>query len=148
MRDSGIVVSTGSPLARVEVDCLSSCQDCSAHALCIGRSQSKGMIFARNTVAASEGDRVTIEVPEPLYARSLTLLFGGLLLSGLTGLGAGALLASVSALDIETAGLAGLGAALLAGAGILARYFKKENQKSLYPVIIEITQEGACHGQT
>lgn len=148
MKDSGIVVSKEKSLARVEVECLSSCHDCSAHSLCVGHTQSKGVILARNPVDAAEGDHVTIEVPEARYTRSLIILFGGLLVLILLGMGLGSILSPALSLRGEGGSIAGFFIALFAGAGLMARYLRNENKRNLYPVILEITQEGACHGQT
>ena len=146
MKDKGLVLSTNKDLAKVEVHCLAVCHDCSAHALCIGHSVSKGLLSVKNPVSASPGDHVAIEVPEEKYSRSLIVLFGGLLAAALLGLAAGYFISLLTALPAEPVGIIGLLIGIIAGIGILTKYFQNENKRNLYPFITEIIRKGDRHG--
>jgi len=146
MIDKGTVLSTKKGLAEVEVNCFSVCHDCSAHALCIGHSRSKGLLSVKNPLRASAGDHVSIEVPEEKYSRSLIILFGGLLAAVLLGLASGYLISVFTAVSAEPASLVGTLAGLLTGIWVLYKYFQNENKRNLYPSITEIIKKGARHG--
>lgn len=146
MKDKGLVLSTNKDLAKVEVRCLAVCHDCSARALCIGRSASKGLLSVKNPVSASPGDQVALEVPEEKYSKSLIVLFGGLLAATLLGLAAGYFISILTGLPAEPAGITGLLIGIIAGIGILTKYFHNENKRNLYPSITEIIRKGDRHG--
>lgn len=146
MIDKGIVLSTKKDLAKIEVNCLSVCHDCSAHALCIGNSRSRGLLSVKNPLCAFPGDLVSIEVPEEKYSRSLILLFGGLLASALLGLVLGYLMSVFIVVSAEPAALVGTLTGLLTGILVLFKYFQNENKRNLYPFITEIIKKGARHG--
>jgi positive regulator of sigma E activity len=146
MKDKGVVISTDKGTARVRVTCLSGCGDCAAHALCIGEKDKSGTLSVRNPVGARQGDEVTISVPETSYTRSLIILFGSLLAAVLAGGGAGYAAGPLLSISRSVSGTLGLTAAVLTAGFWLARYFRKANKNSLYPVITEITQKGAVHG--
>ena len=141
-----MVVSTGTDFARVRVDCLSGCKDCTAHSLCIGEKNKSGILSVRNSVGAHQGDRVTISVPEEDYSRSLSIIFGSLLLAVLAGGGAGYALGPQLSLAPSVSGALGLlNAVLITGWG-LSRYFRGANHTRLYPVITEIIQKELFDG--
>ncbi len=146
MKDKGLVLSTNKDLAKVEVRCLTVCHDCPAHALCLGRSVSKGLLSVKNPVSASPGDQVAIEVPEEKYSKSLIVLFGGLLAAALLGLAAGYFISLLTALPAEPVGITGLLIGIIAGIGLLTKYFHNENKRNLYPFITEIIRKGDRHG--
>jgi hypothetical protein len=89
---------------------------------------------------------VQIAIPESHYNRALLLLFGTLLAASVGGAFAGTLLASSLALPASQAGFLGLILGLGAAVPFLVRYFRKANLRSLYPVILDITKKGDCHG--
>ncbi len=146
IKDNARVVSTDADLARVEVNCLSACEDCHARLLCAGNKQDNGLISALNPLNAAPGDRVLIEVPESRYNRALIFLFGTLLTAALIGMGAGYALSGVLRLSSSKAGAAGLILGLLLGGLGLFMSFPKKSRKYLYPVITAITAKGGCHG--
>lgn len=141
-----MVVSTDKGLALVRVACLTGCRDCAAHTLCIGEKDKSGTLSVKNPLGARQGDEVSISVPETSYTRSLIILFGGLLAAVLAGGGAGYAAAPLFSISRSVSGALGLASAVLAAGFWLARYFRKANQDSLYPVITEIIQKGAVHG--
>lgn len=138
-----MVVSTGTDMARVEVDCFSGCKDCTAQRLCIGEKNKSGILSVRNPVGALQGDRVILSVPEGHYSRSLIIIFGSLLLAVLAGGGAGYACGPLLSLAPSVSGALGLLAAVLVTGLWLSRYFRKANSALLYPVITEIIQKGA-----
>ncbi len=146
MRDSGLVISVQGDLAQIQVSCSDACSDCSASSLCKGPNQSKGLIEARNPHNAAPGDEVQIEIPETNYNRALILLFGTLLVASVGGAFAGILLAGTLSLPSSQAGFFGFILGLGAAIPWLVRYFRTANLKSLYPVILDITKKGGCHG--
>ncbi len=83
MKDKGLVVSSQNKLAEVEVQCFAACLNCSAQSLCLGQSQSKGRVSAKNPLEAMPGDTVFLDIPETMYNKSLSLIFGTLLLATL-----------------------------------------------------------------
>jgi positive regulator of sigma E activity len=147
MKDKGIVLSTKSKRARVQVNCLAGCHDCSAQAFCIGKTQQEGIITVDNQANARPGDTVTIEIPIRRYTSSLTLLFGGLLLASLSGLFLGYALSCFFLWAKTETSLAGLVIGVAVGIFSLSVYFKKENKKHLYPSISHILTKGDQHGK-
>lgn len=143
MKDKGIVVETFDGMAKVEVQCLSACHDCSAHSLCIGHHHSRGLISACNPLQADSGDEVEIFVPESSYNQALIFLFGGLLAAVLLGLVGGSLLGKVVKIPSETAAVLGLFIGLAAGFIGLIPLFKRWNKTKLFPVITENYGKGA-----
>ncbi len=133
-------------LAQVRVDCSRACQECSASSLCKGSAEKEGMISARNPLAAAPGDQVLIEVPESRYNRALIGLFGSLLTGALVGTGAGYGLSGLLSLDPSLS--ASLGFFMGLGLAIpgLILYFRKINQRFLFPSIIDIIHKGERHG--
>lgn len=145
MRDKGLVVSTKEDMAQVEVQCLiDSCHKCSARSLCAGQNQSKGLLLVKNPMQACPGDEVEIEIPDTKYSRALILLFGSLLIASLFGMAVGTLLSPLLPLPSPLASLLGLLSALIIVGFVISRYFQKKNKSPLYPLIIDITQKGAC----
>lgn len=145
MRDSGLVISIKEGIAQVEVNCLESCQGCSAKSLCIGHAQSKGLLSAKNPIKASPGDEVVIDIPETKYAKALIVLFGSLLLASLAGMTVGYFSSNIIPLSSSASTLFGLFLGLTLAGGWLYRYFRKRDQDNLYPVIINITKKGEAH---
>jgi positive regulator of sigma E activity len=146
MKDSGLVITTTKDIAEVQVKCFDGCQNCTASSLCIGNKKNLGRLSVRNPLHALPGDEVKIQVPETHYSQALILLFGGLLLAALIGMGAGYTLALFFSLPSSFASLFGLVAGLIIGGGILAKIFRRKNKEQLYPVIIDIIQKGDCYG--
>lgn len=147
MTDRGLVVTTQRGLAQVEVDCLEGCYDCAAKSLCIGNKENKGRLSVKNPLDAVPGDQVKIQIPEDRYNQALILLFGGLLLALLLGLGGGYLSSIVFSLPASLASFIGLATGLVFGGFVLARIFRRKNKEQLYPVIIDIIQKkGDCYG--
>jgi len=147
MRDKGFVISTENGYAEVEVTCLDACKDCAAHNLCGGATQNKGRLSVKNTLSAKPGDEVMIEIPDLHYSRALSQLFGLLLLSLLTGLGAGYLASFLLAVSSPLSSLVGLVLGLLFGGCGIYYVFQRKNKYRLYPVITDIIKKGDCHGQ-
>ncbi|MCJ7679560.1 MAG: SoxR reducing system RseC family protein [Candidatus Aminicenantes bacterium] len=143
MTDKGTVVETFEGMAKVEVLCLSACRDCSAHALCVGHQDSRGLISARNPIRAAVGDEVGLSIPESSYNRALILLFGGLLAAILLGLTGGYLLGRAGKIPAETASVLGLFLGLFGGLAGFVPVFKKWNTNKLFPVITENYGKGA-----
>jgi len=146
MKDSGIVISVQGDLAHIKVSCSDACSDCSASSLCRGPSKSEGHLNAKNPHNAYPGDEVLIEIPETNYNRALIILFGTLLLGSVGGAFAGILSAPALSLHPSQAGFAGFVLGLGAAIPGLVRYFRKANHSTLYPVILDITKKGGCHG--
>lgn len=146
MTDSGLVIATHKDLAEVEVSCFESCHSCSARHLCIGNSQNKGRISVKNPMHAMPGDKVKIQIPETQYSRSLILLFGGLLLALLAGLGGGWMASVLLILPLFPASLIGFAAGLILGGLALVPIFRRKNENQLYPVIIDILTKGDLYG--
>jgi positive regulator of sigma E activity len=146
MTDSGLVIATQKDLAEVEVDCSEGCHDCTAKSLCIGNKQNKGLLSVKNPIDAVPGDTVKIQVPEDLYSQALILLFGGLLVAILLGMGGGYMLALVFSLPSSLASFFGLAAGLVFGGFVLTRIFRRKNKEQLYPVIIDIIKKGDNYG--
>lgn len=144
MKDKGLVVSIKGDFAQVEVTCLiDSCQSCAARIFCKGENQSKGLLTVTNSLEASAGDEVEIEIPETKYSSSLILIFGSLLISSLLGMGAGYLLSPLLPLSPQATSFLGLFFALIIAGIILYRHFRKKNEGRLYPVITNIVKKGA-----
>ena len=89
MKDNGFVLSAQKNLAEVEVQCFAACQDCSAQSLCLGQSQSTGHISAKNPLHAQAGDKVSLNIPDTMYNKSLILVFGTLLSAAILGIALG-----------------------------------------------------------
>lgn len=141
-----MVVSTEKDLARVRVDCLSGCRDCAAHSLCLGEKNKSGILSVRNSVGAHQGDRVVLSVPDGDYSRSLSIIFGSLLLAVLGGGGAGYALGPLFSLAPAASGALGLFFVVILTGWGLSRYFRRTNNTTLYPVITEIIQKEIFDG--
>jgi positive regulator of sigma E activity len=146
MTDNGLVIATQKDLAEVEVECFVECHDCTAKSLCIGNKQNKGRLSVKNPLHAHPGDEVIIQIPEDRYSQALILLFGGLLVAILLGMGGGYLLALVFSFSYFVASLFGLVIGLILGGSILALIFRQKNKEQLCPVIIDIIKKGDCYG--
>ncbi len=146
MQDNGLVVSSQNTLAEVEVQCFAACLNCSAKSLCLGQGQSKGRISAKNPLQAMPGDTVSLEIPETMYNKSLSLIFGTFLLAALVGLAAGFFIAPVISSPSSTSGILGLFLGLLAAGFWLFRLFRKKNNDHLFPIITAIINKGGHDG--
>ncbi len=142
MRDNGLVLAVERNLAEVEVSCLEGCEECAARSLCIGHKQTKGRISVRNSLGAKPGDNVIIEIPEEHYSKALALLFAGLLIAMLAGMGGGYLMAFLLPFSSLSTSIFGSVIGLLIGGFILSRLFRKKNEQKLYPEIIDILKKG------
>lgn len=140
MRDNGIVISTYEDLAKVEVNCLEGCQNCSARSLCTGKDQRNSILSAKNPIKASPGDSVMIEIPEARYNKALIKLFGTLLITSFLGMILGYFSSTFLSLDVSTSSLVGLLLGLVLGLFWIFRTFRKKYLGDLYPVIIDIIQ--------
>ena len=140
------MLSTQGDLAKLQVDCLQSCQECPAHNLCVSPNHTQGFLSVQNPLNARPGDLVLIDIPEQNYTRALIIFFGVLLAAALTGMGAGYILSNfVPASSTQTSlpgFFLGIGLAII----WLFRYFRKSSLKYLYPKIIDIVNKGDCHG--
>jgi positive regulator of sigma E activity len=146
VKDKGTVITTEGPLAQVKVACTQSCRECSASILCKSTAPAEGTLSVRNPVNAHPGDEVMIEVPESRYHRVLIGMFAGLLAASLIGALAGYALSGPLALDDALSAPLGFFLGLgLAVAGLIL-YFRKNNERRLYPSIVDITQKGERHG--
>jgi positive regulator of sigma E activity len=145
MKDKGIVISTDKDLAWVEVDCLSACNSCAASSLCIKKDQPTGLLSVRNTLRASPGDAVTIDVPDTVYSKTLIWLFSVLLGGCLIGMATGYLVATLIPLGASESSMIGLLLGLLLAGFWLSRRFRKRKGMNLYPVIVEIKPKGEYH---
>jgi positive regulator of sigma E activity len=148
MTDNGLVITTEKDLAEIEVDCFEGCHACSARSLCIGNKKNMGRLSVKNPLHAVPGDEVKIQIPEDNYSQALILLFGGLLVATLFGMGGGYLLALVFSLPYYLASFIGLATGLVIGGFVLTRIFQRKNKEHLYPVIIDIIKKGDCYGST
>jgi positive regulator of sigma E activity len=146
MTDNGLVIATDKDLAEVEVSCFEGCQNCAASSLCIGNKQNKGRISVKNPLQAQPGDMVKVEIPENQYGRALSLLFGGLLMAMLIGLGGGYLAAALFSFSLLPASLIGLASGLVFGGLILSAFFRRNKEDQLYPVITDILKKGDHYG--
>ncbi|MFC2161977.1 SoxR reducing system RseC family protein [Acidobacteriota bacterium] len=146
MKDKGLVLSSQNKLAEVEVQCFSSCLDCSAQSLCIGQGQSKGRISAKNLFHAQAGDTVSLEIPETQYNRSLILVFGTFLAASLFGMIVGHFIAPLLSLSSPISGILGLFLGLAAAGFWLFRFFRKIHNDRLFPIITAIINKGEHHG--
>jgi positive regulator of sigma E activity len=146
MKDNGLVIAAQGHSADVEVNCLTACQACSAKSLCIGQSQTKGILSVNNPLQANPGDRVTIEIPEEEYSKSLILLFGSLLFAALAGMAAGHFSSALLALPTSTGSILGLFLGILAAGIWLFRRFRKKMNSRLCPTIITIINKGGQYG--
>jgi positive regulator of sigma E activity len=146
MKDKGIVVSADRDLARVKVECLTVCHDCSARLLCGGEKHNQGILAVKNPVRALPGDRVSIDVPESRYNKTLFVIFASFILGALSGMGAGYGLSRIFFLSSSLFSLFGLASGLVLTGAFLVPYMKKENEKNLYPTIIRINKKGERHG--
>jgi len=146
MTDNGLVIATEKGLAEVEVSCFEGCLSCSARSLCIGNKKNKGRLSVKNPLQAQPGDEVKVKIPETQYCQALSLLFGGLLVALLVGLGIGYLIATLFFFPLFQASLAGLATGLVFGGLILFIIFRRKNEDQLYPVIIDILKKGDRYG--
>ncbi len=146
MQDSGLVISARNKLAEVEVQCFTACQNCAAQNLCIGQSQSKGLLSAKNPIHAQPGNSVSLEIPETQYNKSLILLFGTFLLAALLGMAAGHFSAALFSLPTPATSILGLFLGLFVSGFWLFRFFRNKNNDRLFPVITSIINEGGHHG--
>jgi positive regulator of sigma E activity len=148
MKDKGWVVSTKNDLAQIEVACLTdSCQKCSAHNICAGNNQSKGLLTVKNPLNATSGDEVEIEIPDTKYNMALILLFGSLLVASLLGMGVGYVLSPLLPLSSQETSFFGLLLFLILAGIILWRHFHKKNNAPLYPVIIDIIKNEGSYNK-
>jgi positive regulator of sigma E activity len=146
MDDTGLVISLQNKLANVEVQCFSACKNCAAQNLCLGQSQSKGHVSAKNPLHAQPGDTVSLHIPETMYNKSLILVFGTSLSAALLGMAVGYFSAPVLSLSSPASGLLGLFLGLLASGFWLFHFFRKKHNDRLFPVITAITHKGGHHG--
>lgn len=146
MKDNGLVISTQNTQAEVQVQCFAACHSCSAQSLCLGQSQSKGLVSAKNPLRAQPGDTVCLDIPETMYTRSLILVFGTFLSAALLGLAAGFFSAPILSLPSQTSGILGFFLGQLAAGIWLFRFFQKKNNDRLFPVITAIINKGGHHG--
>lgn len=146
MTDNGLVIRVENDHAEVEVSCFEGCHDCAARNLCIGNKQNKGRLSVKNPLNALPGDEVKIQIPEDSYSQALILLFGGLLLALLLGMGGGYAVSLLFTLPPFFSSLSGVVAGLILGGIVLARVFRQKNKNQLYPVIIDIIKKGDCYG--
>ena len=147
MKDKGKVISTQGDLAQVEVDCFTEvCQKCSAHSLCIGQRQSKGILTVKNPLQASPGNDVEIDIPDKNYSKALIILFASLLLASLSGIGIGFFLSPFLPLSPSAASFACLLISLVITGLLLFRSFQKSDKFQFYPKIITILHKGENNG--
>ncbi len=146
MKDNGLVISTQNKLAEVEVQCFAACQDCAAQSLCVGQSQSKGHVSAKNPLHAQPGDTVSLDIPETMYNKSLILVFGTFLTAALLGLAVGHFSSPLLSLSSPVSGIIGLFLGLTAAGFWLFHFFRKKNNERLFPVITAIINKGGHHG--
>jgi len=146
MTDSGLVITTRKNIAEVEVNCFDGCHDCTARSLCIGNKQNKGRLSVKNPLDAMPGDKVKIQIPEDSYSQALIILFGGLLLALLLGMGGGYLMSLLFTFPSSLASFIGLAAGLIFGGLVLSQVFRRKNKEQLYPVIVDIIKKGDCYG--
>jgi len=144
MKDKGKIISLKGSLARVELDCVTGCQQCAARHICSNKEQGKGLISAQNPVKACLGDEVTIEVPERRYSKTLTLLFSFMLMASLLGMVLGTVCAGWLSLPSYSGGITGFFLGLIVTGSALFYHFKK-NKRDFYPEIIDIIREGDYH---
>lgn len=146
MTDNGLVITTRKDIAEVEVDCFEGCHDCTARSLCIGNKQNKGRLSVKNPLDAMPGDKVKIQIPEDRYSQALIILFGGLLLALLLGMGGGYLMSLLFTFPSSLASFIGLAAGLIFGGLVLSRVFRRKNKEQLYPMIVDIIKKGDYYG--
>ncbi len=147
MRDNGLVLAVERNLAEVEVSCLEGCDDCAARSLCIGHKHTKGRLSVKNPLGAKPGDEVIIQIPEGNYSKALILLFAGLLVAMLAGMGGGYMISFLLPVSHLSASILGLFIGLIFGGFGLYRIFRRKNQQKLYPEIIDILNKGDHYGQ-
>ena len=146
MKDNGLVLSLHNKLAEVEVQCFAACLDCSAKSLCLGQSQSKGHVSAKNPLQAQPGDTVSLDIPETMYNKSLILVFGTFITAALLGMAVGHFSAPLLSLSSPAAGILGLFLGLITSGFWLFYFFRKKNNDRLFPVITAIINKGGHHG--
>jgi len=144
MKDKGKIMLLKGSFAQVELDCVSGCQKCAARHICSNKEREKGLINVLNPIKARAGDEVTIEVPEGRYIKTLTLLFGFMLMASLFGMLLGSFCAGWLSLPSYIGGIAGFFLGLIITGSALFYHFKK-NKKDFYPEIIGIIREGDYH---
>jgi positive regulator of sigma E activity len=145
MKDKGLVISTDALFALVEVNCLSACDACAASSLCRKNSQERGLLSVRNTLRASPGDVVTIDIPDAAYSKTLIWLFSVLLGGCLSGMGLGYLVSTRLSCGPSGPSLIGLLLGVLMAGFWLYIRFRKKNSASLYPVVAAIKGKGEYH---
>ncbi len=146
MQDKGLVISAQNKLAKVEVQCFEACQKCSAQNLCIGKSQSKGLLSAKNPIHALPGNTVSLEIPDTQYNKSLILIFSTFLLAALLGMAVGYFSSVLFSLPAPASSILGLFLGLFVSGFWLFRFFLKKNNERLFPVITAIINKGGHHG--
>jgi positive regulator of sigma E activity len=140
------VIATEGPLALVKVACSQACGECSASSLCKGATRTEGTLSVRNTIKAGPGDEVVVDVPEHRYNRVLIGMFAALLAAALVGSLAGYALSGPLALDDGLSAPLGFFLGLALAVPGLILYFRKNNERRLYPTIVDITRKGERHG--
>jgi positive regulator of sigma E activity len=88
---------------------------------------------------------VLIDVPENTYSRALIVMFGGLMIGALAGMGLGYLSSLLFSADPAISAPAGFFLGIGGAVIWLAAYFRRHNQKTLYPKIIDIIKKGDRH---
>ncbi len=146
LKDNGLVISARNKMAEVEVQCFEACHNCSAQSLCIGQSESKGILSAKNPLHALPGSIVSLDIPETQYNKSLILVFGTFLSAALLGMAAGHFSAVLFSLPAPASSILGLFLGLLVSGFWLFRFFRKKNNDRLFPVITAIIKTGGHHG--
>ncbi len=89
MRETGLVVETKGPTARVRVEPAGACESCAGKHACAGASGRPFEVEAENACEAQAGDIVELDMtPAPMWA-AILLVFAGPLLLLFIGLAAG-----------------------------------------------------------
>lgn len=144
MKDRGKIVSLKGPLAQVELNCISGCQECAARHVCSNKEQEKGLISVLNPIKAAPGDEVIIDIPDGRYSQILIFLFGFMLIAAVGGMFVGSFLASLISLSSSTGGILGFFLGLISTGAWLFYRFKKD-KNNLYPEIINTIKQGDDH---
>jgi positive regulator of sigma E activity len=138
MTDDVVVISSDNGMARVKVTAKAACCDCSARAICLGENNPEQILMVLNPLKAKPGDTVTIEIPDDTYTKTITRMFGVLLIAGLTGFGSGTLIAAMLHMPESEFGLPGFLLGIFAGGIYIYHDFQVPGKKKLYPVITAI----------